>query len=80
MAQAQAWNRVAAALEGFQPAADTIHGFGDRLDRLCRWLTGKWPWVIGLAASLIVRTVNLAPDDVPKIVAAVSDVARAISH
>jgi hypothetical protein len=79
MAQAAALDRVASALESFQPAAETVHGFADRLDRVCRWLTGKWPWVIGLAASLLVRTINMAPDDLPKLAAAVAGVARALS-
>lgn len=34
--------------ETFRPAAETVHGFGARLDSLCRWLTGKWPWLLGL--------------------------------
>lgn len=34
--------------ETFRPAAETVHGFGARLDALCRWITGKWPWVLGL--------------------------------
>jgi hypothetical protein len=75
--QTDAWNRVAKALEGFAPAADTIHGLGERLDNLCGWLKGKWPWIIALAASMIVRTVNMAPDDVPKLVNAVAGVIKA---
>jgi hypothetical protein len=34
--------------ETFRPAAETVHGFGARLDALCRWVTGKWPWVLGI--------------------------------
>lgn len=79
MAQARALERVAASLEAFQPAADTIHGFADRLDRLCQWLSGRWPWVFGLTAALLVRTINLSPDDLPKIVEAVVGLTRAVS-
>ncbi len=79
LAQAHALERVASALEAFQPAAETVHGFADRFDRLCRWLTGKWPWIIGLAASLLVRTVNMSPEDLPKLAAAAAGVAKALS-
>jgi hypothetical protein len=79
MAQAHALERVAASLEAFRPAADTVHGFAERLDRLCNWLCGRWPWVIGLAATALVRTINLSPDDLPKIAAAIAGVARAIA-
>lgn len=32
--------------ETFRPAAETVHGFGARLDALCTWVTGLWPWIL----------------------------------
>lgn len=74
MEQAKAWHRIAdvgeAALEAFKPAADTIHGFGIRLDALCKWLTGKWPWIAVTAMLLVARTINAAPGEFPKLIEA----------
>lgn len=87
--QVEAWREVAgalnrladvgeAAIEAFRPAAETVHGFGARLDALCSWLSGKWPWVALGSALLLSRTVNMAPEDVPKLVGAVADLAKAL--
>lgn len=59
---AQATNRLAAAIEGFKPAADTVHGFGHRLDAFCTWVKGKWPW-LGLVAYLLLNKAVEKPEE-----------------
>lgn len=59
---AKALNRIAAVGEQMIPAADTVHGFGERLDKLCGWLTGKWPWIVGLVATLGWNIIGSAPE------------------
>lgn len=44
------------ATERLGPAADTIVGFGHRLDALCNWLKKWGPWVLGsipIVASVV---------------------------
>lgn len=65
------------AVERFGPAADAIASMATRADRLCAWLSGRKPWVCLLAAVVITRTVNMAPDDVPKLVNAVAVLMKA---
>lgn len=67
MAAAMAIERLAVAVETLKPAADTVHGFGDRLDKLCTWLTGKWPWIAGVAVLVLQRAIEGAPDQLPKL-------------
>lgn len=59
---AAATNRLAQAIEGFQPAADTVHGFGERMDALCTWVKGKWPWAV-LAGFLVLKRGVEKPED-----------------
>lgn len=83
MEQAKAWHRIADVgekmIEVFQPAADAVTSLGTRLDALCKWLKGKWPWAALVAYLVISRTINAAPEDVPKLIKAVTDVAVAMS-
>lgn len=39
--------------ETFRPAAETVHGFGDRLDALCDWLRSKKTWGVIFLVWLI---------------------------
>lgn len=75
MEVAAAMNRLADAVEAgtsaITPAAETVHSMGARLDALCSWLSGKWPWVIITSGAIIWRTVEAAPDQAPKLLAAV---------
>ena len=79
-AQAEAWGRVADALEAFAPAAETLHGFGDRLDQLCQWLKGKWPWIAMGAYLVLQRTVNMAPEDLLQFVHSISEAVAVIAQ
>lgn len=65
------------AIERFGPAADTVAGCGDRLDKLCVWLRGKWPWIALAAFTLLSRTLNAAPEEFPKLLQAFADVVKA---
>jgi hypothetical protein len=60
------------AWEDVKPALEAVAGFAGRLDALCDWLKGKWPWIAAVAFLLIQRTVNMAPDDLPKLIAAIA--------
>jgi hypothetical protein len=70
--------RIAIALERLQPAADTLHGFGDRADALCKWFRGKWPWIGLFVGSLLVRGVNMSPEDAHRLVGGLADLAKAL--
>lgn len=73
---AKALNRLADVGEAFIPAAQTVHGLGDRLDKLCVWLKGKW--AVGLVIGFLVlqRTINAAPEEAPKLIAALASLAK----
>jgi hypothetical protein len=72
MAVAKALERIADGFDALKPAAETIHGFGDRADALCRWLRGKWPWLGLLASTVLVRMINVAPAEAPKLIEALT--------
>lgn len=63
--QAQATRDLAASIDRFTdrigPAADTVHGLGERLDNLCKWLKSAWPWLGVLLATLIWQSPEKAP-------------------
>jgi hypothetical protein len=60
------------------PALKVIHGVGTRLDALCRWLSGRWPWIVGVAVLVLSRTVEAAPDEFPKLLEAAAKVIGAV--
>lgn len=76
--QAKAWHRVADALDAFKPAADTVHSMGARLDALCSWLGGKWPWIFGFGGMVLYQVVQAAPVEGPKIAAGVGALLKAM--
>lgn len=71
---ARALNRLADGVEAIKPAAETIHGLGGRLDALCRWLRGRWPWIAMMGILLLNRAINAAPDEFPRLIHALADV------
>ncbi len=58
MEVAKAINR---AVDTFAPAANTIHGFGDRLDALCTWLRKKGPWLLASIPGVLVGIQAISP-------------------
>ncbi len=58
MEVAKAINR---AVDTFAPAANTIHGFGDRLDALCTWLRKKGPWILASIPGVLVGIQAISP-------------------
>ena len=70
--QAKASDRLAEAVEGFLPAAQTIHGFAARLDIVCKWLKSGWPWLFAMVFLVLVRTIFAAPQDLPKLLDALA--------
>ncbi len=80
--QARAWHRLAdvaeQALAEFKPAVDVVTDLSARFAALCKWLRGKWPW-IGMAAVMVLgRTVNMAPDELPKLIEAVANLYKVV--
>lgn len=77
---AAATDRLAAAAEQavarLGPAADTVHGLGDRLDKLCAWLKGMKPWLIGAAVLLASRLME-NPEDLGRLLQALTSAAQA---
>lgn len=78
-AQAAATDRLARAVEDLKPAAVTIHSFAARLDALCDWLKSRRPWLYGAASLVVVRTINAAPDEVPKLISALAEFLKAFT-
>jgi hypothetical protein len=79
MEVARALHRLADVGEALKPAAETVHGFGARLDALCKWLGGKWPWITAFAATLLFQTISKAPEQAPKLISALAELVQA-SH
>lgn len=80
--QAKAWHRLAdvaeQALAEFKPAVDVVTDLSARFAALCKWLRGKWPW-IGMAAVMVLgRTVNMAPEELPKLIEAVANLYKVV--
>lgn len=76
-------NRMAdvgeALVTAVAPAADTVHGFGARLDALCKWLGGKWPWITAFSATVLFQTVSRAPEEAPKLIEALAGLLKAVT-
>ena len=62
-----------------KPALLVIVSFGERLDALCKWLKGKWPWAAMIAYLVISRTINASPEEVPKLLQALSQIVQTAS-
>jgi hypothetical protein len=64
--QAQAIEKHAEAIdrltERFGPAADTVAGFGERMDALCKFFKGWKPWVGVALVTAIWRSPDQAPE------------------
>lgn len=60
-ATAEMAQALVAATERFGPAADTLHGFGQRLDALCMFLTKKGPWVLASIPAVLVSINAISP-------------------
>ncbi|MCW5760265.1 MAG: hypothetical protein KIS90_10905 [Phenylobacterium sp.] len=73
VAEMQAWRAIAT------PAFDAVAGFGARLDALCAWFKGKWPWLMAAAYIAIQQVAHVTPEGVADGAKAVAAVARAIS-
>ena len=58
--------------ETLRPAAETVQGFGGRLDSLCFRITGKWQWIL----CLILYSLQQAA---PEVYEAVKDVVGHLS-
>lgn len=73
--------RLAAAVEAAtvqrQPADLFYAEANRRLNAVWRWLMGKWPWIVGVAAMSLAQVLGAAPEEAPKLVAALVDAARA---
>lgn len=52
----QEWRKIVA------PAAEAVAGFGERLDTLCAWFKGKWPWILALGWVAIQQAANMTPE------------------
>jgi hypothetical protein len=69
---------VAAGVEILKPAAEFVHGCGERLDSLCKYLKSWKPWAATAGAAVVLRTVNVAPDEVPKLLDALTQLLLAL--
>lgn len=69
---AESYAQVAAALADFKPAADSIHSLAEAQSRLCAWIRSKWPLAFIIGFMILSRTINAAPEDVPKLLHAVA--------
>lgn len=81
--QAAAWHRIAdelaACRETFAPLADAVTGLLDRLDLLCAWLKGKWPWIALGGVFLLNRTANATPEEAERLAGSIAVVVKAIT-
>jgi hypothetical protein len=70
---AQAMQSIADAVREATTQREPADAFyaqaSERLTKLCAWLSGKWPWIIGLVATIGVRAIQIAPDQAPKVIA-----------
>lgn len=69
---AKALHRLADVGEVLAPAADTVHGLGERLDKLCAWLTSSKPWKLLALFLILTQTISRAPEEAPKLIAALA--------
>lgn len=53
---------IEAATDRFGPAADTIVGFGARLDLLCAWLKKWGPWALASVPFIATLIGGLSPN------------------
>lgn len=81
------WRRVLFGEDGaggiwaadVKPALETVHGFGHRLEKLCKWFGGKWPWLVLIAYLVLDRTVDAAPGEVPKLLESLGSLVSAFT-
>lgn len=82
-AQAKATAQLAAAIstavDRFGPAADTFHGFGERLDALCIFLQKKGPWFLASVPMILVAINAISPTAATGLAEALAKIAAALA-
>lgn len=79
MEMARALHRLADVGAALKPAAETVHGLGERLDKLCAWLTSSKPWKLLVLALVLIQTISRAPEEAPKLIDALSKFVGALT-
>lgn len=65
-------------IDTFRPMSVTVHGFGERLEKLCRWLGGRWPWITLIVGTFVVQTISRAPEEAPKLIESLANLLGAL--
>jgi len=53
--------RLADSVEKVVPAADVVHDFADRLDKLCSFLRKRWPLLIAYLPAIYIAINAISP-------------------
>ena len=60
--KAASYAAIAAAIERVVPAAEVIHGFGDRLDALCTFIRRRGPWLLASIPVILSAVGAITPN------------------
>lgn len=79
-ATAKLADAISEAVDRFGPAADTIHGFGDRLDALCMFLQKKGPWLFASIPMILVAVNAISPSAATSLAEVLTKIAAALAN